>query len=113
MWFKKAAGLFEVLNAGVVCEELAHVIVAFKEAPRHYLKYRQNRSLIKILNERPGLLRDGQIVAPGEDVGNLVLLLREAVEPEVLAQAHLGHELPVLRKVVVKVPSLQVLGRPF
>ena len=59
IWFKKAAGLFKVLNAGVVCEELAHVIVAFKKAPRHYFKYRQNCSLIEILYERLSLLRDG------------------------------------------------------
>ena len=42
-----------------------------------------------------------------------MLLLCEAVKPEVFAEAHLGDKLAILREMIVKMLRLQVFRRTF
>lgn len=52
-----------------------------------------------------------QIVASWEDVRDSVLLLTEAIEPQVTAQATLSRQLPIPREVVVKLLRAKATSR--
>ena len=46
-------------------------------------------------------------------MGNAMLMLRKAVEPEILAEAHLSYQFTILGEVIVKVLRLQVFRAAF
>ena len=79
--------------------------------PCHDLDDGENGCLLEVGDECFSLLRHRQVVAPGEEVTHLELVLAEAVEEKVFAETHLRHELSVLRKVVVEVLGQEVLRR--
>lgn len=104
VWLEKAIRRLKFSDALILSQEIIYIFRSLtKEIVGHDFDHGEYSRLVEIVQESFGLLWHAEIVAAGEEVGYAVLLLCEAREPEVLAEAHLCYQLSILWPMVVKV----------
>lgn len=108
IWLKESLRLLKLGNLLVLLEKFRHVVISGHEVIRDDFDDTQDRGLVEIADECLCLLWHRQVVTAREDVGNLVFLLHETVEPKVLAETHLRHQLPVRGEMVVELVRFEV-----
>lgn len=106
---KKNLRLVEVMDSLVLSKKPFHFIIAFLEVLSHDLDNAQDSCLVEVTDEGLDLLRDRQIVTARENVRQTHFVLHKCVEPKILTESHLRHQLTIEREMVVEVLRLETL----
>ena len=74
----------------ILLQQHLHLLVSLHKVIGHDLYYAKNSCLVEIADKAFSLLGNGQVVAPRKHVRYAMFMLSKAIEPKVLAEAHLG-----------------------